>query len=204
MAVKKTNNVQLTDQIAEAIRMGEFRAGEWLRQIDLEQKYKATRFEVRRALDALVIRKTIEHVSNRGYKVAEISDRTQQDIVQARTIVECAAAELALANTKPTDIEQLKLLAAAFTQAVQSGTALEQSQTNHSFHRYFYALCNNPVLEEMIWSLREQSRTTVFTIWKSHDVKLLADRDHYELIDAISAGNLPLVLEATREHIKRN
>lgn len=204
MALKKTKKPQLADQIADAIRMGEYRAGEWLRQIDLEQKYKATRFEVRRALDALVIRKTIEHVSNRGYRVAEISDRTQQNIVQARTIVECAAAEIALANTKPENIEQLKRLAAAFTQAVQSGTALEQSKTNHDFHRYFYALCNNPVLEEMIWSLREQSRTTVYTIWKSHDVQLLADRDHYQLIDAISAGNLPLVLEATREHIKRN
>ena len=49
----------LAAEIAEAIALRAYRPGEWLRQIDLEQAFKATRFDVRTALDELAVRKTI-------------------------------------------------------------------------------------------------------------------------------------------------
>lgn len=203
-STKKASNTQLTEQIAEAIRMGEFRAGEWLRQIDLEEKYKATRFDIRRALDALVLHNTIEHVSNRGYRVAQISEETQQAIEQTRMIVETAAAELVIKHITDTDIAALKQLAEAFSQTITSGTALEQSLTNRNFHRLFFSLCKNPILEDVIWSLRERSRITTFTTWKSLEGQLLADRDHYEIIDALLQRDALRLMALVKQHTTRN
>ena len=82
----------LANEIVDAIQLGEFRPGEWLRQIDLEEKFKATRFDVRTALDELVVRKAIEHVRNRGYRVTLLDEATSAAIREVRVIIECAAA----------------------------------------------------------------------------------------------------------------
>ena len=55
-----TRRAMLANEIAQAIRLRAFRPGEWLRQIDLEERFEATRFDVRSALDELAVRKTIE------------------------------------------------------------------------------------------------------------------------------------------------
>ncbi|MFX7090787.1 GntR family transcriptional regulator, partial [Acinetobacter baumannii] len=56
--------------MAAAIRDGAYRPGEWLRQIDLEERFGAKRFDVRSALSELAVRGTVEHIVNRGYRVA--------------------------------------------------------------------------------------------------------------------------------------
>ena len=112
----------LANEIAQAIRLRMFRPGEWLRQIDLEERFQATRFDVRSALDELAVRKTIEHVPNRGYRVAEVDMKTYEEILAARIIVEKATAEGIVARIDDAAIARLDALAARFSTAVLTGT----------------------------------------------------------------------------------
>lgn len=175
----------LANEIADAIQMGEFRPGEWLRQIDLEQKFGATRFDVRAALDELAIRKTIQHVSNRGYRVAVLDEVTLSAIREVRVILESAAASRIIAHVSDAVLECMRDLAKRFTQAVKEGTHADQSRTNREFHRLLYSLCGNPTLEEIIWALRERARGSSLTIWRSYEAMLQSDREHYEILEAI-------------------
>ena len=53
MKVRKEQKRLLAAEIGAAILQGDYRPGEWLRQIDLEEAFAAKRFDVRSALTQL-------------------------------------------------------------------------------------------------------------------------------------------------------
>lgn len=191
----------LASEIAQAIRLRMYRPGEWLRQVDLEEKFLATRFDVRSALEELAVRKNIEHVPNRGYRVAEIDLATYRAVRDTRVILETGAAPGVIARIDDASIGQLAELAARFSKAVISGTRIEQSEINSAFHHLIYAGCGNPVLEETIWALRDRSRGSAVTIWASHESLLSSDRDHHEMVEALRARDAARLAQLTERHI---
>lgn len=195
---------ELASEIAQAIRLRAYRPGEWLRQIDLEEAFQATRFDVRTALDELAVRKTIEHVPNRGYRVAELDLATYQAIRDTRVILEGAAARLVVGHMDEAAIARLDELAHRFSEAVQNGTRFQQSEINSGFHHLIYAHCGNPVLEETIWNLRDRSRGSAVTVWASHQALLNSDRDHHAMVAAIRAGDGDGLAELTVGHIVKD
>src|SRR5215471_16120101 len=74
-------------RIERDINIGALSPGAWLKQIDLERRYGATRLDVRQALDALVARRLVAHVPNRGYHVREFDQRSISDIYEVRAIL---------------------------------------------------------------------------------------------------------------------
>jgi len=194
----------LAAEIAQAIGMRAYRPGEWLRQIDLEETFRATRFDVRRALEELVVRKTIEHVPNRGYRVALIDHATARAIRETRIILEVPAAVAAVDRLDEAALTRLESLAARFSEAVRSGTRLEQSEINSAFHHLIYAHCGNPVLEETIWSLRDRSRGSAVTVWNSHESLLDSDREHHAMVEAIRLADRPRLAGLTARHIGKD
>jgi DNA-binding GntR family transcriptional regulator len=195
---------ELASEIAHAIRLRAYRPGEWLRQIDLEQAFQATRFDVRTALDELSVRKTIEHVPNRGYRVAEVDLATYRAIRDTRAILEAAAVRLAAPRMDDAAIDRLEALARQFSEAVERGTRFEQSEINSAFHHLIYAHCGNPVLEETIWGLRDRSRGSTVTVWSSHQALLDSDRDHHAMVAAIRARDGERLAALTVGHIVKD
>lgn len=193
----------LTNEIAQAIRLRLFRPGEWLRQIDLEERFQATRFDVRSALDELAVHKTIEHVPNRGYRVAEIDVKTYEEIVAIRVMLEMAAAENAIARIDEAAIAQLDALAAQFSAAVLTGSRTEQSEINHAFHQLMYSFCGNAVLQETIWALRDRGRGSRTTVWSSHEALLRSDREHYAMMEALKARDASRLAALVATHVAK-
>jgi DNA-binding GntR family transcriptional regulator len=194
----------LAGEIARAIELRGYRPGEWLRQIDIEQAFKATRFDVRSALEELAVRKTIEHVPNRGYRVAEIDMATYRAVRDTRIVLETATAPGIIAGIDEAGIDRLADYARQFGEAVHSSTRIRQSEINHSFHRLMYSFCGNPVLAETIWSLRDRSRASTVTVWTSHQALLSSDRDHHAMVAAIKARDAKALSELIHRHIDRD
>jgi DNA-binding GntR family transcriptional regulator len=194
----------LAAEIAHAIETRAYRPGEWLRQIDLEQAFKATRFDVRSALDELAVRKTIEHVPNRGYRVALIDMATYRAIRQTRLILEVATAPGIIACIDEAGIARLDDYARQFSDAVHSSTRIRQSEINRSFHRLMYSFCGNPVIEETIWGLRDRSRGSAVTVWNSHQSLLESDSDHHAMVAAIRARDAKALSMLIHRHIDRD
>ncbi|BCB17568.1 GntR family transcriptional regulator [Bosea sp. ANAM02] len=196
-----TRRAMLANEIAQAIRLRAFRPGEWLRQIDLEERFQATRFDVRSALDELAVRKTIEHVPNRGYRVAEVDLKTYEEILATRVILERATVEGVVARIDATAIARLDELAAQFSAAVTTGSRTEQSEINRAFHQFMYSFCGNAVLEEMIWSLRDRGRGSQITVWSSHELLQKSDREHRAMMAALKARDAGALAALIATHI---
>lgn len=199
-----TTKRALASEIAQAIRLRMYRPGEWLRQIDLEEKFQATRFDVRSALEELAVRKTIEHVPNRGYRVMEIDLATYRAIRDTRILLESGAMAGVVAHIDAAAIDRLDELATAFSTATTTGTRVEQSEINSAFHHLIYASCGNPVLDETIWALRDRSRGSAVTVWASHEALLASARDHHEMVAALRRRDVDELVRLITRHIQKD
>ncbi|HEY4251103.1 MAG TPA: GntR family transcriptional regulator [Roseomonas sp.] len=188
-------------EIAAIIRGGGYRAGEWLRQIDLEQRLGANRFEVRTALAELALRGTVEHVPNRGFRVAEHDRNRLRQWLAVRVLLEVEAAVTALPCIDAAALAELERLAATFEQSVTGGTPAEQSATNLAFHDTLYAHVPNRALAELATETRERARLWPVVLWPSNAALRRSAEGHRRILDAIRARDPAALAAEVSAHI---
>jgi Bacterial regulatory proteins, gntR family len=120
-----TKRGQLADRIARDIQSGTFAPGMWLKQIDLERRYGATRLEVRAALDRLAQRRLVRHLANRGYHVFQADGREATEILAIRCMLETGVADSIVHHATPAAIAELDALARRFEDLLPHGTLIE-------------------------------------------------------------------------------
>lgn len=191
----------LAVELAVIIRGGGFRAGEWLRQIDLEQHLGANRFEVRTALTELAVRGTVEHVPNRGFRVAEVDRKRLRDVLSVRVLLEVEAAVMALPHVDAAGMAELTVRASAFERAVEGGTRAEQSATNLAFHDALYARSPNRALAELAIEARDRARLWPMVLWPSIAALHRSAEGHQRILDALRARDAAALAAEVRSHI---
>jgi DNA-binding GntR family transcriptional regulator len=192
---------QLATEIAIAIRDGAYRSGEWLRQIDLEEKFGAKRFEVRAALAELALRGTVTHVPNRGYCVAVPDIEQTRELLEIRALLEVEAARLAMPNIGKNEMREIKRLADAFERSIVDGGIVEQSRTNAAFHDAIYQHAPNRKLVELVVEMRDRSIPWPITLWPSHSSLQRSAADHRAIVRALETRNGHALTEAIQHHI---
>lgn len=191
----------LAAEIAAAIRDGAYRPGEWLRQIDLEEAFGATRFDVRAALAELTLRRTVVHVANRGYRVAIPDMKQIRDLLAIRVLLEVEAATLALPRIGPAELREIEAKQQAFERAIIEGNIVEQSRVNAAFHDAIYGRAPNRALVELVVEMRDRSRPWPIALWPSHASRQRSAADHRDIVAAIRARDLAALTAAIRRHI---
>lgn len=191
----------VTDFILQDILAGVLLPGTWLKQIDLERRYKCTRPEVRRALDRLAQKRLVEHVPNRGYHVYEPDGRRAQEVSEIRIILETAIAATIVSNAAADEIAKLRKLADHFDLMVLNGTMLELYEANLAFHRQLLTLGGNIELVDLITEIRQRTSSAPVSQWRTRARVEQSGREHHLMIDAIAAGNVEKLKELVRQHI---
>lgn len=191
----------LAGEIEKGIRTGRLSTGTWLKQVDLESQYGASRLDVRQALDRLVEKGLVRLETNRGYRVEEFSIERFRNVVTIRAILEVAAAEQVLGNIDAAGLDRLDALAERFAQAVATGTVVEQEESNYAFHTEMLSHCPNTEMVAMIFDLR--SRIPVFFAREKNTATLLAQtaRDHREIVALLRERNGPALSALVRQHV---
>lgn len=191
----------LATEISIAIRDGAYRSGEWLRQIDLEEKFNAKRFDVRSALAELALRGTVTHVANRGYRVAVPDINQTRELLAIRVLLEVEAAILAVPKIGPREVCEITAHAEAFEKAISEGGILEQSRANDAFHDAIYRHAPNRKLVELVIEMRDRAIPWPITLWPSYDSLRRSAADHRVILAAIEARDSEALAEAVRHHI---
>ncbi|MFP3544287.1 GntR family transcriptional regulator [Rhizobium sp. SIMBA_035] len=191
----------VTDFILQDILAGVLLPGTWLKQIDLERRYKCTRPEVRRALDRLAQKRLVEHVPNRGYHVYEPDGRRAQEVSEIRIILETAIAATIVSNAAADEIARLRKLADHFDLMVLNGTMLELYEANLAFHRQLLTLGGNLELVDLITEIRQRTSSAPVSQWRTRARVEQSGREHHQMIDAIAAGDVESLKALVRQHI---
>lgn len=194
----------LAMEIALLIRQGEYRAGEWLRQIDLEERLGANRFDVRTALAELALRGTVQHVPNRGFRVCSFDRVRLRQMLEVRVLLEVEAAVAALPQVDAGALERLNAEMLAFERAAETGTRAEQNRANLAFHDGLYALTPNRALADMVTELRERARLWPTALWPSAGALRQSVEGHRHIMAALEQGDAAALAGAVQSHIRNS
>jgi len=192
---------ELAKLIEKDISTGRLSAGSWLKQIDLEAQYSASRLDIRQALDRLEEKGFVKLEANRGYRVETFDKERFRNVVTIRAILEVAAAGEVLKHIDDAGLERLRLRADAFAEAVSTGTVVAQEEANHAFHAAMLEFCPNRDLVSMIFDLR--SRVPVTLTREQNTAALLACtvRDHYEIVERLRERDKPGLEAIVHRHV---
>jgi len=192
---------QLATLIEKDISTGRLSAGSWLKQVDLEAQYGASRLDIRQALDRLEEKGFVKLEVNRGYRVEEFNYQRFRNVVTIRAILEVAAAEEVMQHIDESGLTRLEQHAQLFADAVASGTVGAQEETNRAFHAQMLDFCPNRDLVAMIFDLR--SRVPVTLTREKNTATLLARtvRDHFEIVERLRSRDKPGLTAIVRQHV---
>lgn len=204
MKIRKEHKRLLVTEIAAAILQGDYRPGEWLRQIDLEETFAAKRFDVRSALAELAARGMVTHVANRGYRVIEPDLTVVREILAIRILLEVEAATQALPHIGLSELETIKAAQKAFEDAVAHGSRADQANTNAVFHDEIYRHAPNNSLSQLIIEIRNRARPGPIALWPSHADLQRSAAHHVDIVASIEARDVNAFVAAVRRHIEES
>lgn len=204
----------LAAQLEQQILSGSLPAGSKLpSERQLTERFGVSRPIVREALRMLAERSLVEIRPGRGTYVRGMrstdaagvldslyrrSQATPRDLVEARTMLECTAAELAAERATADDLRRIDAALARFDQA---STVVERARYDLVFHLAIAQAAHNPVVETMFGSI---IGLTVDLMLRSLSDRVVTDASvpfHTEIAEAIRAHDRERARRAMAEHL---
>lgn len=184
---------EVFDKIRMHILEGEYRTGEWLKQAELEERYGATRSEVRGALSTLAERGIVEYIKNRGFQVFKRSDEDIAQISEMICVLESGMAEKIIQKAAPSDIAKVAALGEEFAALLGYGTQAELRMANYRFHAALISLCGNRVISDHVRNLRECCASGPELRYMHYEGLLQSHEEHNAMLSAIKERDVPVL-----------
>ncbi|MEI4482482.1 MULTISPECIES: GntR family transcriptional regulator [unclassified Phyllobacterium] len=188
--VRTRRSDEVAELIAKDIRSGTLSTGTWLKQADVEQRYRASRADIRRALEILLQRRLVEQIPERGFYVPMPDQRRQRELREIRVTLETSMAESVVANRDTAKLKALHEAAQRFEEAIEKGGIAERYETNQVFHVALANFCSNQELIKLVIDLRGYVPASPMSQWPDMARARKSAREHFEIIEAIARGDI--------------
>ncbi len=195
--------VRFVDALTADLLADRYSAGEWLKQADLESQYKANRFEVRIGLAELAVRGLIEHLPNRGYRVADYSHEDREQLYEVRTLLEVAASRLVVQRATTAQIARFRELVETFEQCSEVGGQDRLREINFALHDFFYGMAGNPLLAAQINELRQRGIPGRRGVWDAIKAVKASNDDHREMLEMLERRDVDGLAAVVYRHLNR-
>jgi DNA-binding GntR family transcriptional regulator len=190
------------ETIRKLILEAELLPGEQVHQVALSEKLGVSRVPVREALSVLRSEGVLVYTPNAGYRVARFSLLELKEVYLMRREIEPLLIRSIPEITAP-DLEAVKGINQQISAAVrQSGPVF--ASLNREFHFAIFRLSPYTLIlaeTERLWNLYEAYSSFYRTI-RMHDerTRRATVQEHEEIIAAMSAGDLELLVRLLNRH----
>ncbi|GLX99807.1 GntR family transcriptional regulator [Actinoplanes sp. NBRC 101535] len=189
------------DAIRAAILAGEFTPGERLVEALLIERFDASRFNVRLALQDLAGEGLVEIQRNRGAQVRKISLSETIEITQVRMVLEGLVAAQAAERVTDDGASELDEIGLLMRRAVEAGEYRRYSDLNQRLHGLIRRIADHHTADRLISTLHAQLARHQFMLSLLPGRPQASLPQHERIIDAIRRRD-PVAAElAMREHI---
>lgn len=159
--------------LKEKILNLEFKPGEQLHIEEFAKELGVSRTPIREAFLRLANESLLEIRPRVGYFVSEITEEDIRDLFEAREILEAWAAKKAAERLTDEDLENLKVLIAETSKAVESGDYTKFLENEIKFHDQLQGLITNQRVIALMDSLNDLThRERVLSIQSKENVEL--------------------------------
>lgn len=185
-----------------AILSGVLKPGERLMEVQLAEKLGVSRTPIREAIRKLELEGLVIMMPRKGAYVADLSIKDITDVLEVRAALEGLASGLAALRITDEEIEELKLTALHFHQAIEADDFDRIVEMDIEFHDRIFKATRNEKLLQITNSLREQvQRFRIMYINESNKSKDLS-KEHFEIVEAISKRNMEIAEKIAKRHIE--
>ncbi len=192
------------DHVKTAVMMGEYQAGDRIKEELIAEKIGVSRTPIRQALHKLTAEGFLTMPPNQGARVIEWSQQDTQEITDLRAILESFGAGIAARKITQSDLSRLETLAEMMEAAAATGRERELeliTKYNSEFHMVIINSSGNIRLAEVIASLAHplliQRRFSGF----DHARLRRSMAHHREIIDALRSGDSSWASSIMKSHI---
>lgn len=189
------------DTLRKAILTGELKPGERLMEIHLANKLGVSRTPIREALRKLELEGLVTMIPRRGAEVAQITEKSMNDVLEVRRALDVLCIELACERISQEEMEELKQACERFEEAVKTKDIKIIATADVDFHDIIIKATGNQRLIQLIHNLSEQMYRYRFEYIKdgSQHERLIVE--HRDIYDNIVAKNKISSAKAAEIHI---
>ena len=188
--------------LRRGILKGELKPGERLMEIALADKLGVSRTPIREAIRKLELEGLVVMAPRKGAKVASITERDLNDVLEVRKGMEVLAISLACERITKEEMEHLEEIEAHFQTLIESDNLTELAEVDVQFHDTIYQATNNKRLVQLLNNLREQMYRYRVEYLKEEQTRNLLVNEHEELVKAICDGNVERAQEISFNHLE--
>lgn len=196
-AIPATATDRVYDGLYGAVLEHRLMPGTWLREEELAVTYGVSRTLVRQALQRLAQDRVIELVHHRGARVPLPGLDEAAAVFEARQVVECAIARRLGGRLSASQLEALRALAVAESEADGRGDRAAAVRLSGEFHRALARMHGNPVFLRVLDGLLPTTSMLMALSKRGGGTVCVAHR-HVELIAALVEGAAPAAAEMRR------
>ena len=187
-------------RLYEAIRSGDFRPGDRLREIEVAKRLDLSRTPVREALRKLESDGIVEHRPRLGAVIRTLTPSEVVELYEMRLVLERTAAQMAAKHANDAEIDLLNDLndqIAALGDDTQQAAAL-----NQDFHHRIYLASRNRFLLASARGLNNALMLLGPTTLDDEARIKTVSAQHDRIIEAIRAGDQTAAGDAAEAHLQ--
>lgn len=186
-------------KLKEAIRAGQLKPGQRIRENEMAESLAMSRTPVREALRRLEADGLLTFAPYRGMVIAELDHQAVMELYQMREVLEGTAAGLAARHASEAEVAILKDLMAADR---RSADPRETAQHNRQFHGAVYRSAHNRYLLKTLNVLGDAMALLGMTTLSLTGRSDTAREEHAAIVHAIEGRDADAAEQAARHHIR--
>ncbi len=187
--------------LRKAILKGDLKPGERLMEIALAEKLGVSRTPIREAIRKLELEGLVVMAPRKGAKVASITERDLNDVLEVRKGMEELAIRLACERITPEQLDELDKVEKKFLNLIDSENLTELAEVDVEFHDIIYAATNNKRLIQLLNNLREQMYRYRIEYLKDSAVRRKLAKEHKSICEALRTHDKESALRYVYVHI---
>ncbi len=187
--------------LRQAILTGDLKPGERLMEIHLANKLGVSRTPIREAIRKLELEGLVTMIPRRGAEVAQITEKSMNDVLEVRRSMDALCVELACERISEQELDALDKACDNFAEAVKTKDIRKIAQADVALHDIIVQATGNRRLVQLINNLSEQMYRYRFEYLKdiSRHQSLIAE--HRKIYEGILEKNKEKATSAAKLHI---
>ena len=187
--------------LRQSILTGELKPGERLMEIHLADKLGVSRTPVREAIRRLELEGLVTMFPRRGAEVAQITEKSMNDVLEVRRTLDALCAELACDRITEEDLASLKQACDHFEQCVGTKDAKKIAQADVALHDIIVKATGNQRLIQLVNNLSEQMYRYRFEYIKDSSQHETLIKEHRIIYQSIVDKDKDTAASAAKTHI---
>ena len=189
--------------LRKAILTGKLEPGERLTEIRLGKILGTSRTPIREAIRKLELEGLVTIVPGSGARVARITERQLQDVLEVRRALDMLCARLASNRITPEEKRELRKANEDFRDSVRKGNFLDIAEADVRFHDLILKAAKNEKLGSILGGLADNIYRYRYEFIRDDEHYEHLIIEHSEIYRMIYMGNREGAEKAARNHIAR-